>query len=328
MKTLRIIGFVILVSFSGCNPDVKNIEVKQAKAAASLKGEFAITGADALYPLMDVLSREFMKQNPELKIQVTKGGTGRGLQQLLKGKTDLAMVSRELTPDEESFDLWFFPVTKESVFPIVSSKNPFIEMIREQGIKRIILKQLYLGNSEVTWGDVLSVKSGEKVMVHTRADSSGAAVIWSHYLGIRNSELTGIKVEGDEGMVQAIKNEPLSLGYCNAHYAYDYINHSLYEGLELIPIDINNNGKIDTNEEFFETICQSDKIAFMGKYTVHLCREIALVSHGKPTDANIIEFIRWIYTDGQSVAREKGYAELKNCIVEDYLDLLDKTIFK
>jgi len=328
MKAIIMNGLISLVLISACQSGSKTDPVQKTSPAQPLMGEFTISGADALFPLMNVLSREFMKLHPELNIEVTKGGTGRGLQKLLNREIDLAMVSRELTPDEESLDLWFFPVTKEAVFPVISRKNPYLKKILEQGIKRNTLKELYQGESGLTWGQILSTDSKEPVLVLTRADTSGAAIVWANYLGIHRIGLAGSKVEGDDGMILKITDEPYSLGYCNAHYAFNFTDQTVHEGIEVIPLDINNNGKIDLNEKFYENLCLASRAAYLGKFPIHLCREIALVSQGQPTDKNIIEFLRWIYGDGQKIAKENGYTELRSCIAEDYLYLLNHTIFK
>jgi phosphate transport system substrate-binding protein len=328
MKAIIMSGLISLVLISACQSGSKTDPAKETIPEQSLRGEFAISGADALYPLMNVLSSEFMKLHPELNIKVSKGGTGSGLKKLLNKEIDLAMVSRELTSDEESLDLWFFPVTKEGVFPVISHKNPYLNRILEQGIKRNTLKELYLGESGLTWGHILSTDSQEPVVVLTRADASGAAIVWANYLGIHRIELAGLKVEGDDGMILKITDEPYSLGYCNAHYAYNFIDQVKHEGIEVIPLDINNNGKIDSNEKFYENFCLASRAAYLGKFPVHLCREIALVSQGQPTDINIIEFLRWIYGDGQKITQENGYTELRSCVAEDYLYLLNHTIFK
>ena len=327
MKTLFICSLTFLILISACKPGPKTESEKEI-APAPLKGEITILGADALVPLMNVLAQEFMKIHPEVKIEVSKGGTGKGLQKLINGEVDLAMVSRELTSDEESLDLWFFPVTKEGVVPVICKKNPYLNKILETGLKRNVLKELYQGETRLTWGQILSVDSNEPVHLLTRADASGAAVIWANYLGIQDAELNGIKVEGDEGVIRKILEEPYSLGYCNAHYAYNYIDQTMREGLEVVPLDINNNGKIDSNENYYENLCMVSRAAYLGKFPLHLCREISLVSLGKPTDNSIIELLRWIYGDGQKVAKENGYAELRHCVVEDYLNLLNYTIFK
>ncbi|MBN1340931.1 MAG: substrate-binding domain-containing protein [Bacteroidales bacterium] len=327
MKTLMISGLASLMLFTACRSGIKNNDAKE-NLPEPLQGELSISGAEALFPLMTVLSSEFMKIHPGLNIRVAKGGTGIGLQNLTNGKADLAMVSRELTPDEESRGLWFFPVTKEGILPVVGKNNPFLAGIMEKGVKRNDLKMLYRYETGMTWGHILSVDSKEPVIPLTRADSSGAAVVWGNYLGIPGTELLGVKVKGDEGMIQMLQNEPLSLGYCNAHYAFDFLTRAVREGVEVIPLDINNNGRIDANEKFFENLCAGSPASYMGKFPVHLCREISLVSLGKPTDRNTIEFLRWIYTDGQKSAAENGYKGLGHCIADDYLDLLNHSVFK
>lgn len=327
MKRLFISGLAVTLIFLGCQTK-KQKENTENTPIPALQGELRISGADALYPLMKALATEFMKTQPDLTITVSGGGTGAGLQSLLEGQCDLAMVSRELTPDEESQDLWFFPVTKEGVVPVVNSQNPFLDQIIKHGIKRTDLVRLYSGETGLSWGQILSLEADDPVLLLTRSDASGAAAVWAQYLGLHESGLYGTGVDGDIGMKEKIMDEPLSLGYCNAHYVYDFMDMTMKGGISVIPLDINNNGRIDANESLRFDRCITSRIATPGNFPYHLCREISLVCRGKPADQNIIGFLRWIYTDGQMVTAENGYAGLKQCIAEDYLYLLDHTIFR
>jgi len=89
-----------------------------------------------------------MKIHPSLKIVVTKGGTGQGIEDLQAKKNQLAMISRPLTDEEQTEGIWVIPVAKEGVAPIVNQRNPYIKRILEHGInpktdKTVYRKRIY-----------------------------------------------------------------------------------------------------------------------------------------------------------------------------------------
>ena len=63
-----------------------------------LKGELSLSGAFALYPLAVVWAEEFQKLNPDVKVDVSAGGAGKGMTDVLAGVVDFGMVSREVYP--------------------------------------------------------------------------------------------------------------------------------------------------------------------------------------------------------------------------------------
>ena len=71
--------------------------------------------------------------------------------------------------------------------------------------------------------------------------------MWDEILGEDQKNLIGIGVFGDPGMADAIKRDWHGIGYNNVIYIYDLKTRKCYEGLDVIPIDLNNNGTVDEN---------------------------------------------------------------------------------
>lgn len=322
MNERYLLYFLSLLLMASCtNKDIHEQAIETPPIA--LEGELTISGADALHPLMQVWADEFVKEHPGLRISVSSGGTGKGIDQVREGSIDLAMVSRKLSPGEESLGLIYFPVSREAVIPIASSKNPHREILMTRGIRHTELSAVYTRGEDLTWGNLLKDKSSLPINLYTRADLSGAAEIWSAYLGIRYSDLAGIEVSGDEGMIYAVSTDSLAVGFCNAHYAYDFLNHRVKDGLMIIPLDFNENGRIDPREKVYDSLCCMQRAVYLGTFPSHLCREMALVTDGRPQAPAIIELLKWICKDGQAVAKANGYPELRQYIIRDNLSILE-----
>lgn len=307
----------------GCNSELpKELETKEIPK--EFKGSIVITGAESLCPLMKIWAEEFSSDKPNLKILVSDWGTEKGLIDLLSGKADLAMVSRNLTPAEESMGLWYFTVSKEGVIPIINENNPYLQEILSKGIQRTTLIDLFTTKNVITWGDLIGIKYNKPVKIFIRSDYTGTAEVWCKYLGKEQKDLIGIPISSYQQIVEAVSQEPMSLSFCNAHNAYNLKNNKIRKGLSVLPIDFDNNGRIDSKEQFYEDLCRVQRAAYLGKYPSHLCRELYLVSMEKPTKPEIINFLKWIYTDGQKIAAKAGYAELKSCQTKELISLLDK----
>jgi phosphate transport system substrate-binding protein len=327
MKTLTNFLIAIFLAFVSCQSD--STEISQTEMSApDPEGEIIIAGADALLPLMNIWSGEFTAKYPKVEITVNKGGTGYGIEKLMKGEVDLAMVSRELTSEEQCYGLLFFPVSKEGVVPIINRKNPFLNLIEERGVTRNMLKKIFLGKETLTWGEILEIEDGDPIIAYTRSDISGAAYVWAKYLGSDLNGLNGIGVEGDSGMLESVIDNPFGFGYSNAHYAYDFRTEKALSGLAVVPIDLNCNNFLEPYEKFYERLCLVQRAAYLGKYPNLLCREIMLVSKGIPDDPIIKTFLKWIYREGQIIAEKNGYSRIRQCEIDDFLTLLEEEKIK
>ena len=120
-----------------------------------------------------------------------------------------------------------------------------------------------------------------------------------------------VGVFGDPGLAQAVKKDPLGIGFNNIGYVYDATTKLQVKGLRVVPIDLNNNGKIDADENFYNSMNDIITAIASGKYPSPPARELYFVTRGSPKNNKVLtEFIRWVLTDGQKYVHEAGYIDL------------------
>lgn len=298
---------IIMATFlSGCNSP----ESGQGRKTGEMKGTISISGAFALYPMTVKWAEEFQKIHPDVRIDISAGGAGKGMTDALTGMVDLAMVSREISPSEIEQGAWFLAVTKDAVLPTISDKNPVLDDIKSKGFTPEIFKEIYLGGKTHTWGEFLGSQDNNKINVYTRSDACGAAEMWGKFLGKNQESLLGVGVFGDPGIADAVKNDHYGIGFNNVIYAYDIKSRKKYPGLEVIPIDLNGNRIIDPDEDFYGSLDTIMHAIQTGKYPSPPARDLYLVSKGKPANPVVIAFLSWILTDGQKFVHEGGYVNL------------------
>lgn len=319
-----IIPLLILFLMSGCNsPGTKKESAKiQEDVKSELKGSFSISGAYALYPLIDRLADNFMAIHTGVKIEVTKLGTGEGITSLLTGKCQLAMISRPLTDEEKGAGVWVISVAKDGVAPIVNQKNPNIIEILNKGLSPDEFMHVFSSGRQMTWGEVLGTDSKDKITVYTRADESGAAELWAGFIYKKSSDLKGIGVTGDDEMIRSIQENPLAIGFCNFSYAFDASTGERIKDIQIIPSDLDFDNKIDRVEVPFVNLEEAHRSLWLGYFPDQLCRELTLGSLGKPSDPVIIEFLSYVLGDGQSNVKKVGFCPLNDVYINYSLDLL------
>jgi phosphate transport system substrate-binding protein len=287
--------------------------IQESFSQGKLSGQISISGAFALYPMAVKWSEEFRKINPDVRIDISAGGAGKGIADALGGMVEIGMVSREIYTEELNKGAFPIAVTKDAVVAVISESNPVLNEILARGLKKDAGNNIWITGKFTTWEQAFGVKSTTPIHIYTRSDACGAAEMWAKYFGKKQEDLLGVGVFGDPGLAQAVKRDPLGIGFNNIGYAYDAKTKQQVKGLRVVPLDINNNGKIDEDENFYNSM--NDLIAAIaaGKYPSPPARELYFVCKGNPKNNKVLaEFIKWVLSDGQKFVHEAGYIALPN----------------
>lgn len=287
-----------------------------AQKKAGLKGRITITGAFALYPMAVKWAEEFKKIHPGVKIDISAGGAGKGMTDVISKMVDIAMVSRDIYPEETKKGAYAFSVTKDAVLPIISASNPKLREIMAKGLKKDIAARLWITGSVKTIQQAFGIKTTIPVRVYTRSDACGAAESWAKYFGKKQEDLLGVGVFGDPGLAQAVGKDPLGIGFNNICYVYDQKTKQPYSTIKVLPLDLNNNGKVDANENFYGNLDQIMNAISTGKYPSPPARELYFVTAGKPANKVLTEFLKWVLTDGQKYVNSSGFIKLPDEVLK------------
>jgi phosphate transport system substrate-binding protein len=281
-----------------------------------------ISGAFALYPLAVEWGKEYEKSHPNIRIDISAGGAGKGMADVLSGNVELAMVSRDINEQEEKQGAWGVSVTKDAVVATMNTKNPTSAEILKKGVKKNIFTDIWITGKIKTWGAVAGTSSSEQIQVFTRSDAAGAPETWAKYLGKKQEDLLGVGVYGDPGLAEAVKKDPRAIGFNNIVYVYDPATKKPHEGITVIPIDINENGILDPEESFYGTLDElMDGIA-KGVYPSPPARELFFVSKGKVSDKGVLDFLNWVLTEGQKNVTSAGYVKLSEERIKEQINKL------
>lgn len=281
-----------------------------------LEGRLSFSGAFALYPMAVKWAEEFKKANPAVKIDISAGGAGKGMTDVLNNMVDLGMVSREIYPEEVKKGAFGFAVTKDAVVAVMSASNPSLNEILTVGLKADAANDIWITGKYKTWGQAFNSKSKTPIHIYTRSDACGAAEVWAKYLGKKQEDLLGSGVFGDPGLALAVKKDPVGIGFNNIGYAYDFNTKKQISGIRVVPIDLNKNGKIDPEENFYDSMNDLIDAIAKGKYPSPPARDLYFVTNGKPKNKLVIAFLKWVLADGQKYVNETGYINLSKEIID------------
>src|SRR5665647_67023 len=283
---------------------------KNAYSQEKAKGTLTLSGAFALYPMAVRWAEEFRKINPGVRIDISAGGAGKGITDALNNMVDLGMVSCEIYAEELKKGAYPVAVTKDAVVPVINASNPSLDIILSKGLKKDAGNNIWITGMYKTWAQAFGINGSVPIHVYTRSDACGAGEVWAKYYNKKQEDLLGNGVYGDPGLALAVKKDPLGIGFNNIGYVYDSNTKKQLAGIRVLPLDINNDGKITPDEDFYDSIDKLIAAIADGIYPSPPARELYFVTNGKPKNELVIKFLQWVLTDGQKYVNESGYITL------------------
>jgi len=309
MKRINIVALALTVA----------ILAPSCASKSSKENTVSISGAFAIYPLVVKWADEYKKEHPTVRFNISGGGAGKGMADAMAGAVDLGMFSREITQVEKDKGVWWVGLTVDAVVPTISNKNPFLDSLKKRGLTRNEFKAIFIDKTIVTWNELLGDENRDEISVYTRSDACGAAGTWALYLGGKQENLNGVGIFGDPGLAETVGKDPLGIAYNNTIFAYNLKTGRKLEGIEIIPIDINENGKVDPEEDFYDTFNSILQAIGNGVYPAPPARELYFVANGKPKKEAVLNFIEWTLTKGQSYVKDAGYVPIDESKIDTYL---------
>src|SRR5690606_14955817 len=127
IKTIKLLIFsslIQIVTFS-CAPKVDQGYDKDKRFV----GTISISGAFALYPIAVLWSEDFKKLHPHVRFNISAGGAGKGISDVLSNMVDIGLVSRDLHPIEIEKGALPVIVANDAVIGTLNSKHPNISSL-------------------------------------------------------------------------------------------------------------------------------------------------------------------------------------------------------
>ena len=190
-----------------------------AIATPAWAGNITVKGSDTLVILAQKWAEVYMTQHPEVKIQVTGGGSGIGLAALQNNQTDIADASRPIKAKERtdfiktfSRDPLEYKVALDGLSLYVHQDNPINELSLDQ------LKNIFTGKVK-NWSE-LGGKDAP-ITTYSRENSSGTYEFFKeHVLKGQDFVSSAQTMPGTAAVLQAISKDPNGIGYGGAAYGH------------------------------------------------------------------------------------------------------------
>src|SRR5215471_11692288 len=216
MKKLLIFASISVVTalFDGCG---SNGTAKMASTPTPAQSnQMMIVGSTTLLPVAEKAVDAFKKRKPEIKINLTGGGSQVGINALADGISDIAMSSRDLKEEEKEkmrvkkVEAKRHIVAWDGIVPIVHPANPVKNLTTAQ------LKDIYTG--KVTdWKEVGGKKGS--IVILSRDNTSGTHEVWAEIVLNHEPVVASAQLRGSsEAVLESVASDPNAIGYDGIDY--------------------------------------------------------------------------------------------------------------
>jgi phosphate transport system substrate-binding protein len=335
-----------------CRPRLILLPLALAFGAAAAGTTITLysAGSTFIYPILGKWSTEYRKLHPEVRISYEPVGSGRGIAQTLAGTVDFGASDGPISDaqlERSERKILHIPVVLGAVVPAYNLPG----IAPEIRFTPTALAGIFLGTIK-HWNDPELTRAnpgihlpGNEISLLFRSDSSGTSYVWTDYLSKISSEWSkrvgkgtsvnfpaGFGVQFNEGIQAEVKSHPYSIGYLEVTYAfqgqvqYGLVQNSSGAFVKATGASITAAAAAlakDMPDDFRASITNaptSDAYP-ISSFTWLLVPE--RISDGVKSKA-IVEFVRWVLTDGQKLAPALNYAPLPTVVASRALKAIDR----
>lgn len=211
-KILKILPFFVLITA---------IFLKGAFAASN-KNSIQIKGSDTMVNLGQAWAEAFNKNNPEVNIAVTGGGSGTGIAALIAGSADIAECSRTMKEKEidkakeNGITPVEFTVALDGLAVVVHPDNPLAKLTIDE------LSDIFTGKI-TNWKDL----GGEDlvIVILSREVNSGTHLYFKEHVLRRGNEKgteefspMALLMPSSQAIADEVSQNPNAIGYYGMGY--------------------------------------------------------------------------------------------------------------
>ena len=287
---LLLIPILILPLF-GCKQEQTEGTESSAPSSQTIENK----GSDTLVNIALAWAEAYMRENPDIHISVTGGGSGTGIAALINGTVNIANASRSMKAEEieAAEDNGITPVehvvARDAIAVVVHPSNP-VDGLTLQQISDIYTLKI------TNWSEV----GGEDrpIVPLSRQSNSGTYVYFLENvirMGDKESDLLfapdTLLMPSSEGIGAEIRQNPNAIGYDGLGY--------VTEDQKVIAI------AVDSTSPY---VLPSIETVNAGTYPIS--RPLFMYTAGEPT-GDIKVYLDWILNEGQVEVSRLGFVPLQ-----------------
>ena len=282
----------------------------------SVEGSVVIDGSGTVYPFMAQMAENYMTENEEVSVEVSRAGTSAGFKKFLVegGGTDFNNASRHIKEEEQAqadefgIDVMEFQVALDGLTFVINPENDWAaEMTQEEVVN------IFLAESGVTkWSDINPEWPDEEIKPMGPNENHGTNEFMFESIMEEKDFVDSVNLQQEYStLVDLVSKDKNAIAF----FGYGYYENNK-DKLGAVAVDFGN-GPVEPN---LETIGLGDApyAPFTRSVFTYLNANMA------KEKAQVLDYAKFIMNNAQDVAAETGFAPLSDETIEENLAKLEE----
>jgi phosphate transport system substrate-binding protein len=323
MKVIILQIMIGIFLISGCSSDfewssrndvlesIDGVESQEFELGSEWAGEIRIGSASTIYPVLEYVSNEFRKINPQVKFEILNQGSMMAIQELKENKLHIIASSIRLKKEDYiELENAKLPVKEvlmgyDGIVVIVHPDNDWIQYISQQNVRKIF----EAGSSIQQWSDVKSEWPNKTIHKYIPSKKHGTQDFFSRKIldGSTRYDEKSKPLDQMEDIIEKVESDKDAIAFVS--YPFYIMNTEYVKALEV------SNG--------INYIMPSDESILQGDY-YPLSRELYLyVNVDEMEKIHYRSFLRYFIHNMKEAVRFSGLMALENEEYEEQLSFFE-----
>ena len=204
-----------------------------------------ITGVRFAYPLVEKWIDGFNREYPEVQVIIEQRSSS-------DPSSDILLEAYE-QPEEIKSGREYVYIARYAVLPVANSKSAFAKTFADKGLNKDLIVQLFFHDIYADKENQKEIK--EPVTIYTRLQKAGAPTTFAEHFGYQQKDVKGKAIAGaDEHLLKAVLRDSTGLTYLPLSLVYDRNTKKIVNGITVMPVDLDGNGKVNDDEKFYNDL--------------------------------------------------------------------------
>jgi phosphate transport system substrate-binding protein len=279
-------------------------------------GIVKVRGTRLTYPLVRKWIAEFNKEYPNIKVTIAQTAPADSIDLNFAAHS---IVAKDLEGNKSSVAL-----ARYVQVPVANSQRPDLAKLQTKGLTEGDLKNLFFTPNKPNLFTASSSKS--PLTLYTREKPACAAITFARHFESDPNTIQGVGVKGDDqDLAKAVKDDVYGISFNNLGFVYDIKTRKVVDGLAVIPVDLNENGKIDKEEQIYNTL--DEVVTYIQKTNnpKFIAEDVNVIFSNDSNNTAAATFLKWALNNGQKYNQQFGFLNLGSKVIAEQKNIIESS---
>lgn len=285
-------------------------------AQTAANGKVLVTGSRFTYPLVEQWIAGFKKVYPEVEVRILPRGSASA------DSGNLIINAHKLVATEIKPNYTVVNIGRYAILPIANPNSAFAREHVSRGIREKEIQHYFFQEYDGFHDDSREAKEAKKrkaktqfePVIYTREQKACVPQAFSNFYGHNQENIRGKGITGeDKHMIPAVKKDTNGLSYNVLNWIYDLNTRKVIDGIAIVPIDFNDNNKLDENETIYGNLDELISKIEAGKAPEIPVEYVNIQYPSQFNDKteNLKLFLQYILNEGQKLNHQFGFLDFE-----------------